>query len=67
MKAITLIDRRIWGREDLAVFNGSDIPSILVEVGFWITPMRKCSLGRLAFNRLPPKAFSTVLSALPGE
>ncbi len=36
VKAITLIDRRVWGgREDLAVFNGCRIPAILVEVGFF--------------------------------
>lgn len=63
VKAITLIDRRIWGREDLAVFNGSDIPAVLVEVGFWTILMRKCCCGHPVFKRLPPRGSSTVSSA----
>lgn len=61
VKAITLIDRRVWGgREDLAVFNGCRIPpAILVEVGFfWTIRMKKCSYGRKAFKRLQRKAFT---------
>ncbi len=34
VKAITLVNRRIWGREDLAVFNQTKMPAIMVEVGF---------------------------------
>lgn len=34
VKAITLANRRIWGREDLAVFNQTKMPAIMVEVGF---------------------------------
>ena len=34
VKAITLANRRIWGRDDLAVFNQTKMPAIMVEVGF---------------------------------
>lgn len=51
VKAITLIDRRIWGREDLAVFNGSDIPSILVEVGFLDHPDEEVLLRAPGFQQ----------------
>ncbi|HPT83687.1 MAG TPA: N-acetylmuramoyl-L-alanine amidase family protein [Limnochordia bacterium] len=50
VKAITLIDRRIWGRNDLAVFNGSDIPSILVEVGFLDHPDEEVLLRAPGFQ-----------------
>jgi len=46
VQAITLVDRRIWGRDDLAIFNGSTIPAVLVEVGFLDHPDRKRSLLR---------------------
>lgn len=52
VKAITLIDRRIWGRDDLAVFNGSDIPSILVEVGFLDHPDEEVLLRAPGFQRV---------------
>lgn len=52
VKAITLIDRRIWGREDLAVFNGSDIPAVLVEVGFLDHPDEEVLLRASGFQKV---------------
>ncbi|HHY10036.1 MAG TPA: N-acetylmuramoyl-L-alanine amidase, partial [Firmicutes bacterium] len=51
VKAITLIDRRIWPRDDLAVFNGSTIPAILVEVGFLDHPEEEILLKAEGFQR----------------
>lgn len=52
VKAITLIDRRIWGREDLAVFNGSNIPAVLVEVGFLDHPDEEVLLRASGFQKV---------------
>lgn len=52
VKAITLIDRRIWGRDDLAVFNGSKIPAIMVEVGFLDHPDEEVLLRAPGFQQV---------------
>lgn len=52
VKAITLVDRRIWGRGDLAVFNGSDLPSIMVEVGFLDHPDEEVLLRAPGFQKV---------------
>ena len=52
VKAITLVDRRIWGRDDLAVFNGSDIPAIMVEVGFLDHPDEEVLLRAPGFQKV---------------
>lgn len=52
VKAITLIDRRIWGRNDLAVFNGSDMPAVLVEVGFLDHPDEEVLLRAPGFQQV---------------
>lgn len=52
VKAITLIDRRIWGRNDLAVFNGCDIPAVLVEVGFLDHPDEEVLLRAPGFQEV---------------
>lgn len=52
VKAITLVDRRIWGRDDLAVFNGSKIPAILVEVGFLDHPDEEVLLRAPGFQKV---------------
>jgi N-acetylmuramoyl-L-alanine amidase len=51
VKSITLIDRRIWGRKDLAVFNGSSLPAILVEVGFLDHPDEEVLLRAPGFQK----------------
>lgn len=52
VQAITLIDRRIWGRDDLAVFNGTKIPAILVEVGFLDHPDEEVLLRAPGFQKI---------------
>lgn len=52
VKAITLVDRRIWGRDDLAVFNGSNLPSIMVEVGFIDNPEEEVLLRAPGFQKV---------------
>ncbi|NLJ80098.1 MAG: AMIN domain-containing protein [Firmicutes bacterium] len=52
VRAITLIDRRIWPRDDLAVFNGSEIPSVLVEVGFLDHPEEEILLRAKGFQKI---------------
>lgn len=52
VKAITLIDRRIWARDDLAVFNGSQIPAILVEIGFLDHPDEEVLLRAPGFQKV---------------
>lgn len=52
VKAITLIDRRIWARDDLAIFNGTDIPAILVEVGFLDHPDEEILLKAPGFQKV---------------
>ena len=52
VKAITLIDRRIWARDDLAIFNGTDIPAILVEVGFLDHPDEEVLLRAPGFQKV---------------
>lgn len=51
VKVITLADRRIWGRDDLAVFNGSKIPAIMVEVGFLDHPDEEVLLRAPGFQQ----------------
>lgn len=52
VEAITLIDRRIWGRDDLAIFNGTKIPAILVEVGFLDHPDEEVLLRAPGFQKI---------------
>ncbi len=52
VKAITLADRRIWGRDDLAVFNQTKMPAILVEVGFLDHPDEEVLLRAPGFQRV---------------
>jgi len=52
VKAITLVDRRIWGRNDLAVFNGSQLPSVMVEVGFLDHPDEEVLLRASGFQKV---------------
>lgn len=52
VKAITLVDRRIWGRDDLAVFNGCKIPAIMVEVGFLDHPDEEVLLRAPGFQKV---------------
>lgn len=52
VQAITLVDRRIWGRDDLAIFNGSTIPAVLVEVGFLDHPDEEVLLRAEGFQQI---------------
>ncbi len=52
VKAITLVDRRVWGRDDLAVFNGCQAPAILVEVGFLDHPDEEILLRAEGFQKV---------------
>ncbi len=52
VQAITLINRRIWGRDDLAVFNHSQIPAIMVEVGFLDHPDEEVLLRAPGFQKV---------------
>lgn len=52
VEAITLIDRRIWARDDLAIFNGSKIPAVLVEVGFLDHPDEELLLRAPGFQQI---------------
>jgi N-acetylmuramoyl-L-alanine amidase len=50
--AVTLANRRIWGRDDLAVFNNSKIPAIMVEVGFLDHPDEELLLRAPGFQKV---------------
>ena len=50
MNSITLANRRIWGRDDLAVFNNTRMPAIMVEVGFLDHPDEEVLLRAPGFQ-----------------
>ena len=52
VQAITLVNRRIWGRDDLAVFNQTRMPAIMVEVGFLDHPDEEILLLAPGFQRV---------------
>lgn len=52
VKAITLVNRRIWGRDDLAVFNNTKMPAIMVEVGFLDHPDEEVLLRAPGFQKV---------------
>ena len=52
VKAITLANRRVWGREDLAVFNQTAMPAIMVEVGFLDHPDEELLLRSAGFQKV---------------
>jgi len=52
VQAITLVNRRTWGREDLAVFNQTKMPAIMVEVGFLDHPDEEILLLAPGFQRV---------------
>lgn len=52
VKAITLVNRRIWSRDDLAVFNQTKIPAIMVEVGFLDHPDEELLLRAPGFQKV---------------
>lgn len=50
VNSITLANRRIWGRDDLAVFNNTRMPAIMVEVGFLDHPDEEVLLRAPGFQ-----------------
>lgn len=50
VQSITLANRRIWGRSDLAVFNNTKMPAIMVEVGFLDHPDEEVLLRAPGFQ-----------------
>ena len=52
VNAITLANRRIWGRDDLAVFNNTRMPAIMVEVGFLDHPDEEVLLRAPGFQEV---------------
>lgn len=52
VQAITLANRRIWGRDDLAVFNHTKIPAVMVEVGFLDHPDEEVLLRSPGFQKV---------------
>lgn len=50
VQSITLANRRIWGRSDLAVFDNTKMPAIMVEVGFLDHPDEEVLLRAPGFQ-----------------